>query len=65
MEVVKLYFETIIKPLEKEIKKQQLKVKKSRFLFTRKIEKEYLNKLEKLLNYYYNEFKIVINDELK
>ena len=65
MEVVKMYLDLIIKPLENEVKKQRLKVKKTRFSFTNKIEKEYLDKIEKLLNVYYKKFEIILSNECK
>ena len=64
MEALELYFNYIIIPLEKEIKTQRLIVKKKKYSLTRNIEKEYLIKLEELLNYYYEKFSIFVKDEL-
>ena len=60
-----MYIDFIIKPLEKEIKEQRLKVRKKRFSLTNDVEIEYLNKLKRLLDHYYKEFGILINKELK
>lgn len=65
MEAINMYLNFIIKPLENEVKKQRLKVQKTRFSLNNKIEKEYLDKIEKLLNDYYKKFTIFIDEELK
>lgn len=63
MESIELYLNLIIKPLEREIEKTQLKIKKQKFL-PNKSDIEYLKKVKKLLFYYYEKFTIFINQEL-
>lgn len=58
-----MYFNFIIIPLEKEIKKRKRNINK-RFSLTKQIEKYYLKKLEILLSHYYQEFTILIIKEL-
>ena len=56
-----MYFNLIIIPLEKEIKKRKRNINK-RFSLTKQIEKTYLEKLETLLNHYYQEFTILVKE---
>ncbi|MBQ8471949.1 MAG: hypothetical protein IJ501_00430 [Bacilli bacterium] len=63
MEAINMYFNLIIIPLEKEIKKRKRNINK-RFSLTKQIEKTYLEKLEILLNHYYQEFTILVTNEL-
>ena len=59
-----MYFNLIIVPLEKEIKFLKRKINKKRFSLTKQIEKTYLEKLETLLSHYYQEFTILVTNEL-
>lgn len=65
MELIKLYSDLIIMPLEKEVRKIREKVYNKSFSFTRKKDKEYLEKMEKLLLDYYEKFSIFIEAEIK
>lgn len=65
MELIKLYSELIITPLEKEVQKTREKVYNKKFSFTRKKDKEYLEKMEKLLLNYYEKFSIFVEAEMK
>ncbi len=65
MELIKLYSDLIIMPLEKEVRKIREKVYNKSFSFTRKKDKEYLDKMEKLLLDYYEKFSIFIEAEIK
>lgn len=64
MEEVTMYFELIIKPLEKEIKTLRTKVNKKRFSITKKIELKQLEKLELLLFNYYKKLGNFIDKDL-
>ena len=62
MNGLELYFNYIIIPLEKEIEKQRIIVKKKKYSLTKNIEKEYLLKLENLLNNHYQKIDLFINN---
>ncbi|MCI6265535.1 MAG: hypothetical protein MR598_01650 [Erysipelotrichaceae bacterium] len=64
MDLIKMYSDLIITPLEKEVKKLRVKVYSKKISFTRKADKEYLNKLENLLFEYYEKFSIFVDEEI-
>ena len=55
MDLKKDYSKAIIVPLELEIKNVKMKMNK-KINFTRDIDKEYLTKLQDLLNHYYKKY---------
>ena len=65
MELIKLYSDSILKPLEQEVKSLQIKVHKNKFLHTNEKEKEYLKKFDNLLFDYYEHLGALIDKEIK
>jgi len=64
MEAVKLYFELIIIPLKKEIRKIQIRTNK-KISLTRENDNEYLKKLEKLLLKHYKKMESLLENEFE
>lgn len=60
MEILKLYWEYIIEPIEKEIKNTKYRISKKRYFLTRQTDLEYLQKLENLLNEYYQKLNVLM-----
>ena len=64
MNLIELYLNTIIIPLEKIVDAERKKIQKKRISLTRKRDKEYLLKLENLLLIYYQKYAKFIENEL-
>ncbi len=56
-----LYDEYIINVLEKEIKETKRKLYKNKYFFTKSIYKKHLDKLQLLLNSYYQKYYNIYN----
>lgn len=64
MEAMEMYANLIIEPLEKEVKALRMKIDKKKFSFTKKQDKEHLEKMEKLLFSYQQKFATLIKQEI-
>lgn len=53
MDIINIYFELVIIPLQNEIKTVRRKIYSKKFSFTRKKDMKYLEELEHELEYYF------------
>lgn len=65
MNLLKKYSELIVIPLQEEVKKARLNIYEDKYQFNRKVDIEYLDKMENLLFEYYKKFEIYIDEELE
>lgn len=65
MELIKMYSENILSPLEHEINVVRSKLYKNKFSLTKRSDKHYLEKLENLLFKYYQNLEILMDKEIK
>jgi len=65
MSLLKMYSELIIIPLQEEVKRARLKVYNNKYCSDRKMDIEYLEKMENLLFEYYKKFETFMDEETK
>ena len=63
MEIIEMYSNLIIRPLEEKIDKLRKKIYTTKFSIFKRKQKQHLEKLENLLSDYYENFAILIEKE--